>query len=1657
MTVIDVVPHAWTEGPSREAPDALLTDLVTAQAARTPDAPAIRQWDTVLSYRELIGTAAELARRLTDLGVGPETKVGLCARRTPWLTASALGIMLAGGAYVPLDPGHPRGRLDDVLDDAGIRIVVADRHGRELLHGTDRTLVDTPAAVGTATPGPGRALPGGAAYVLYTSGSTGRPKGVTVNHSSVAAFATASAAHHALDETCRSIAFSALGFDVSVLDMLTPLTCGGSVQLIPDDDRVDPARLQRFLEAHEVTWGFIPPALLPLLDPSRLTRLRDLITAGEPPGPEQVARWSAHCRFHNWYGPTETTVCVVGTELTGTWTRPLPIGRPLAGCQAYILDERMNPCPPGVPGELHIGGPQVARGYLGRPALTAERFVPDPFSDVPGARLYRTGDHVVWEPDGGIAFMGRLDRQVKIQGQRVEIGEVESVLRAHPGVLQCVVDGVGELIAYVAPGDAPDLAGLRDHAAQRLPRYMLPTGVVHLDSLPLNSSGKVDMAALRALGPVRDHATGRPGRVPVTPVQQAVAAIWARVLDTPDPSLDDDFLASGGHSLRAMRLVSAIRAELGRQVCVEDVYEGRTCGGLAHRVETAEEADESAPLGGNAPELSPGQRRLWFVERLAPESPAHNIAMAERIRGPLDAGALRSALGAVVARHEVLRWRISHPTGVPKVSVAPPGPVPLPLVDLTTLPSPDREDKLAEVLDGEAKDRFDLARGPLIRARLIRLAPDDHVFAVTVHHIVFDGWSQDVLYRDIAQAYSGGSAAPAGLAFADYVAWLRERDIRRSAEHLTWWRGHLAGAPTVLDLPRDAPRPPVQSFHGAVRHAAIGPELGGAVRGLAARLTATPYSVLLAGFAELLHRLTGRHDLIIGTPFADRRHVAFEQLIGMCLQILPLRISAAGEGSFAERVRACQEELTQAMAHCDVPLERIVDSLGVARDLSRTPVTQVMFNMYNFAEPRLNLPGCTAEPLPAGLPGSLFDLTLYVSEQAAGYVLQLVHNPALFTAERMDALLESYVGLLTDLTAAPDAPVSAASARGGRDDLPAFDDPLPEWAGPGVVAGFTAAATAEPDRIAVTGPGGDLTYRELDALRRRTARAVTGAGIAPGETVAILARRETTLPALMLGVLTPGTHWAVLDPAHPPALLARQAAAARARALLAVPGAEVPAELAHLPSLDLPGSADGPEPEPAERGYLSFTSGTTGDPKPVRTSEGPLAHFVAWYAETFEITSVDRFAFLSGLAHDPALRDVFVPLLTGARLHVPDQALVRDPGRLAAWLRQEAITVLHLTPQLARLLTGKGQTAPLPGVRLVAIGGDRLTEADVARLRRLMPGARIVAFYGTTETPQAHAWHEPGAAAAESGEPIPAGRGVDGSRLVVVGAGGRPAGVGELGEVVIHSRHLADGYLDPELTGLRFEGAPGGARIFRTGDVGRYRPDGAVVLAGRADDQIKIRGFRVELGEVEAAVAAHPGVRTAAAAATATGESAERVVIAYAVPSRPGLLSRHILDHLRATLPEYAVPADVLLLPALPLTPNGKVDRAALPRPTLRPPADAAEAPTGRTEIAVAEAWRAVLGLPRIRPTDNFFEIGGHSLAIISVQSRLTEFLGREIPVVDLFRHPTIRTLAGYLDGAASSPGLDRAARRLAVRRDRLRKTGPRQAEPRLSQEGNHP
>lgn len=1150
------VPAGWTEGPDVPVPDVTLPRLLRDAASRRPDAVAVRQWDTTLTYRELLERSAALARSLRRRGVRPGDRVGVCADRRPATVVALLGVLEAGAAYLPLETGQPPTRIREICADAGVRLAVVDDAGADLLAGSGVTTVPVPERGGDAQPlrserggdaepvGSCPAHPGDPAYVLYTSGSTGRPKGVAVSHRAVVSYAVAFGGYAGAGPDTRSMGYTSFGFDVSILDIFVPLAHGGQVALVPAADRSDPARLQRFAEEHRVNWGFLPASLLPLLDPARLPAWRLLILGAEAPGPEQIERWAGPAtapvrRVLHCYGPTEATVCATAFEATGRWDGPVPIGVPLPNQRVYVVDENLTQVPVGATGEVLIGGAGLALGYLNRPAHTAERFVPDPFGP-PGGRLYRTGDLARWLPDGTLMFLGRADRQVKVRGQRIELGEVEAALAGHPAVSRAVADTrTGPdglvLVAYVTavtipPDGAVDAEDLRRHCADRLPAAMVPSRVTVVPAMPLTNSGKVDLTALHAAHDTASGAThgiahGATHGVPqdaggAASIEDggfgALGEIWRRAVPgAAGAAAGEDFFALGGHSLTAMRLVAAVRQELRRDVAVVDVFEARTLGGLAERVAAAGPAAATEPTGGHPPALTAGQRRLWFTDQLAPESSAYNVSVVQRLTGPLDTDRLRAALRMVLARQQVLRWRIpqrdglpyaelglgpgpelghepdprlapeSGPTVTPKPGVESspgdgqrPGDV-LPVDDLSALPAVDREAVVAQRLAAEAGGRFDLTTGPLWRARLLRLESTvdgggEHLLVFSAHHAVFDGWSTDVLFRELAAAYRGEVAGPPAIGYADYVAWWADRDRRQSGGDLAWWVDHLSGAPTVLDLPRDRPRPAEQTYRaGELVTGALDEAADAAVRALGRRLGATPATVALAAFGELVWRLTGRTDVVVGTPAADRRHPAFADLIGFFVDIVPVRLRPGG-GDFAGAVTAARDELLAVVSHPAAPLERLVDALRPPRDPGRAPLVQVLFNVFNFAEPVLALDGLGCAAVPAPVPGSPFDLTVYLVERGGRLCVDLLYNADLYDAARIRALLDGYLALLAGRAAAPGEPADRLAV-----ELPA--------GGLGGTAGAVAGAAVPAPR-----PGAVLPATPTEELVAAVWRSVLG-------------------------------------------------------------------------------------------------------------------------------------------------------------------------------------------------------------------------------------------------------------------------------------------------------------------------------------------------------------------------------------------------------------------------------------------------------------------------------------------------------------------------------------------------------------------------------------
>ncbi|WP_172386774.1 non-ribosomal peptide synthetase [Streptomyces sp. MNP-20] len=1661
----DQVLTRWN-ATAHPVPDTTLPALVEEQAARTPDAPALHHGNTTWTYAELNARANRLAHHLRERGARPETKVGVALERSPELVLALLAIVKTGAAYVPLDPDHPASRTAQILTDAAPDLVLTSTalapglpcHVPALaLDGDDvMARVRSRPATDPDTERPTGRTP---AYVIYTSGSTGRPKGVVVEHAAIVNRLLWMQHQYGLDATDRVLQKTPSGFDVSVWEFFWPLISGASIVVAPPGAHREPALLARLIQDTGVTTThFVPSMLRAFTDEPAArgrTSLRRVFSSGEalPADLVEDFRKVSDAPLHNLYGPTEAAVDVTH------WTCPqqdvprtVPIGRPVWNTQIRILDAALRPVPPGVTGELYLAGTQLARGYLDRRALTAERFVADPYGP-PGTRMYRTGDLGSWDAEGRVRYAGRSDHQVKIRGQRVELGEIEAALSAHPAVGQAAVAVVdGRLVAYVLPAEAspspsaspsPDGEALRAHLAAELPAHMVPSAFLTLDSWPLTPSGKLDRKALPRPG----FEAAASSRAPRTEREAALCALFADVLGVQRVGIDDSFLDLGGHSLLATRLTSRIRAELGTEVQIKDLFEQPTVAGLAARV-AATAGDARPPLTAAdrpaAVPLSYAQRRLWFLNRLEGGSAAYHMPLAVRVRGALDRAALRAALTDVVARHESLRTVFPETDGEPHQLVRPAAPVE---PEVRDCPRARLDDELATAIARE----FDLTDELPLRAHLFGVDADEHVLLLVVHHIVADGWSMRPLARDVSLAYAARAEGrapgwePLPVQYADYALWQREllgdaADPHSPAARQTaFWRTELAGAPDELQLPYDRPRPRTASHRGATVPVRLGPDTHAALARLARDGGASPFMAVQAGLAALLSRWGAGTDIVLGTSVAGRTDVALDDLVGFFVNTLVLRTDVSGDPTFRELLARVKEADLAAFAHQDVPFEHLVEQLNPARSMARHPLFQTMLTFQNTTAAEVGLAGLDATVERAGAASAKFDLAFSLTERyaddgaALGIEGEVEYATDLFDAATVEGIAASFARLLEAAAAAPDHPVGAAPVLAPEQYaliVEGWNDTARPTPPTTLHALVEAQAARTPDAAAVLAADTTLTYRELDERANRLARHLVAQGAGPEDFVALALPRTAETLVAVLAVLKAGAAYVPVDPAYPadriahilgdarPALLVTTAATAPATAevpRLVLDDPATAAAVAARPATPLTDAERRAPLLPGHPAYAIYTSGSTGRPKGVVVPHANAVNLALWAVEEFGPERLARTLCATSLNFDVSVFELFGPLACGGRVEI-----VRDLLALGELPRWDGTLLSGVPSAFAGVLGG---AAGKVTADTVVLAGEALSAQAVADLRAAVPGGRIANIYGPTEaTVYATAWH----ADTEGAQTPLIGRPVRNTQVYVLDAHLRPVPPGVAGELYLAGAGLARGYLRrPALTAERFVASPftPGARLYRTGDLVRWTADGRLAYLGRSDQQVKIRGFRIELGEVESVLAAHPAVAHCVATA-AEGPAGDLRLVAYVVPEGtpdaglPGALR----EHAARALPGYMVPAHLITLDALPLTPSGKLDRSALPAPDVRADEHTAyRAPRDHREETLAAIVAEVLGLERVGVDDDFFVLGGHSLLATRVISRIRAALGVDLPLGALFENPTVARLAQAAATAAST------------------------------------
>ncbi|MFC4015625.1 amino acid adenylation domain-containing protein [Nonomuraea purpurea] len=1637
----------------------LVHHLFAKVAAVRADQTALVAGSVTLTYGELSARAFRLAHRLRAAGAGPDAPVAVVADKggADWIVA-VLGVWASGAAYLPIDPDTPAARMERMIRGAAPVAVVGPPgpwdglapHRLPASTGDERALPGSPNALASSMP----AVEMGAdrlAYIIHTSGSTGEPKPVSVPHRALACVYRAWEECYELTPEPRTLLQGAgAAFDVHVGDIARALLSGGRLVLCPTHVLLDPPALHALIERESIDLMELTPSVWRLLvswlekTGQSLPSVRLAVSGGEQWTAAEYRRLRSVigplARIVNSYGVAEAAVDSTWHEVSDDTLDGdlVPIGKPFPDTTALVLGEDLAPVPPGVPGELFLAGDGLARGYLGRPAATAERFVPLT-GGAAGQRMYRTGDLVRLRPDGVLVHLGRLDDEVKVRGVRFQLGSVEAVLARHPQVRAVAVARASRsdrhmLIAHVVPtSPAAGLAErLRRFAARELPGAMVPAEVVITSSLWLTPAGKLDRRALLPTpaqeAPDGGHgADARPGTAPAgrTATEEAVIRAWTEVLGSPPTGLEEDFFQAGGDSLAAAWLALALRNACGADASAAAVYGAPTVVELARHLDGLPPADPVTPASGHR--LSPHQRRLWTVHRLNPGDPSYNLPTLLRLRGRLREDVLRQALDLLVARHDALRTRFADGAEELETHLETEVTVPLHVIEA---PEGGPDPVEAAVLRP-----FDLSAAPLCRATLVRRAPDEHDLVFVAHHVAFDGWSERILVRELGEIYSALATGartvpePVRRSYADFAAWQNRRlhDGHGQAAR-DYWRSTLASPPALLDLPA----PPQQSRAGLAGRTTrdLGADLSDQVRAVARAHGATPYAALLAALATLLSRWSGQDDLVIGGPFGDRDRPENADLVGFCVSTLPLRLAVPGEAAFSEVLRAARRTVAEAIAHADAPFDQIVADLGLAGGGGRNPLFRVWLNLLGRPVEPPSMAGLEVEVAAPPLPGALFDLGIYVTDRAEGYRLEAVYDRGRLDSAHVAELLEQLSLLLAAACASPEAPLAAHDLRTGpaAEILPKgvadLRDDVPE-----LLPALWRRGGEQPSAPAVRDRDGVLTFADLYAAAAAWTRTLTAAGTGQDQVVAVHGARVSGLVPALLGTLATGARFTVLDSDHPRSRLTEQLAAA---------GVRLGAELTGTPATALPGpdvrwiaapdsaarkitdpGPDGPgTPLPDTASYVAFTSGTTGVPRGISAGTRPLAHFLDWYVRRYRLGRHDRFALVSGIAHDPLLRDILAPLWAGATLCVPPAELMRDPAALRGWLRDEGVTVLHVTPALCRMLA-LPERAPVPErIRLVCCAGDSLSGRDLLDIASWAPSAQIVNGYGATETPQLAGAYDvrPGDAALER---VPVGSGIPGFELLVLRPGGRPAGIGERGEIVVRSPYLALGYLRDE-GGFHADPIPGHRR-FATGDLGRYGPDGLVTVLGRSDDQVKVRGHRVELGEVDARLRECPGVKDAAGAVR-VGADGETRIVAYVVPAAASQPVSDVRERLRRTLPDHMLPSSVVAVERIPLTLNGKVDRAALAvMAPLPQPARPREATTGLERLVVS-IWQDVLGAEHVPLRQNFFDLGADSMSMIRVHVALERELDRRIPPTALFAHPTVHDLAAFLASGEVTP-----------------------------------
>jgi amino acid adenylation domain-containing protein len=1634
-----------------------VASLFEAQVRRFSRSTALVWEGRSLTYELLNRRANQLAHYLMQRGVGPDARVGLLLERSQDMIVSILAVLKAGGAYVPLDPKYPHERLQRILDEADLKLVLTQNSTCSRLGESEASEIcldeEREAIARCSSENPESGVEGdNVAYIIYTSGSTGKPKGVMVHNRGLCNTIAAQAPTFCTTPTDRVVQFLSINFDASVIEITAALCTGAALYVAGREAQLSGPVLSNFLKQNRITTIVLPPSVLATWEVEDLPDLKTVIVCGEPCPAKLVAEWGRGRRFCNVYGPTETSVWTSTGICVDPKTKPT-IGRPIENIEYHILDANLTPVPATAIGDLYIGGVGLARGYFKAPALTAERFIPNPFATVPGERMYHTGDLVRRLPNGEIDIIGRSDQQVKVRGFRIELGEIETALNQHPSVQESVVvvredqPNQRRLVGYVVLKSLPRITGrdLRSYLKSKLPDYMVPAVFVEMVEFPLSPNGKTDRRALPAPGVVQTE-VDEDFVAPRNALEEVVAGVWSELLGVDRVGVYEDLFELGAHSISLTRAAARLRERFNVEVPLQCFFDSPTVAGVAAALETSlAQAQQFGvkPIKRVSREsdlpLSFSQERVLFLHQLYGPNKAYNTQATLRFTGKLDVDALERSLNEVIRRHEIFRTTFIEKEGRAIQLIHEEDKRQLPVIDLSSFGSTEREERLEQLLHEEFNRTFAVEKLPLIRWTLFRLAPQEHVLAQVEHHFLHDGWSFTVLVREllqIYQAFSQGLPSPLPelpVQFADFAIWQREFMQGRVAENqLAYWKTKLTNAPSLLALLTDFPRPPVASFRGNSLRLELPAPLSRLVKEFSRRSDRTLFMTMFAAFVALLHRYTNQEDFCIGTGLANRRLKETESLLGMIINTVALRADLSGDPSFAELLGRVREVTVGAYANQDLPFDRVIEAIQPARSLSYSPLFQVAFSFHDAPLVEVDLPELNINIKEAiGNESAKFDLNVIVipeggqqyrrhgDEDESGMILVWEYNTDLFRADTIARLFTHYQNLLAEAVSDPSRRISEYSVLTDLEE----HQLLRELNETGqtyqptqtVVELFAEMAARTPEALSVADDKQQWTYAELDRRSNQLAHRLRELGIGAESRVAVLLDRSCEFVLAMLAAMKAGAAYVPLDPQHPAERIRFILRDVGASAVVSVDelAKEISGTDAQVILLDRDqGDAEPATPLPVEiagdnLAYVIYTSGSTGTPKGVAVTHSGLMNLVRWHHETYTVSNEDRASQVAGQSFDASTWEVWPYVTAGASLHVAPAAVVKTPELLVSWLVNKQISISFLPTPLAEAVLAE-RWPDTSALRYLLTGGDRLHAVTPKQLPFFLAN-----HYGPTENSVVAT-----SSIVNSESTPPIGRPVANTEVYVLDRKMKPVPIGVEGELYLSGAGLARGYWQqPALTAERFLPNPfsrsKGGRLYRTGDLVRYLPNGELEFRGRIDGQVKVRGYRIELGEIETVLRRHPRVREAVVQLNKYPDT-EALLTGYVVFNEQngnGALTE-LGGYLREHLPEYMVPSQFVVLPELPTNSSGKIDRHALPDPAdLATSKPAFVAPRNANEEVVAKIWAEVLGVNRVGVEDNFFTLGGHSLLATRILSRVNNALQVEIPLDSLFRGGTVAHL----------------------------------------------